>query len=75
MAMLLSWAAWNALIAGVLAVLAYGLTRVYRNPHVAHAMWVIVLIKLVTPPIVPIPTGFLNLKKEAQSSSVMAGIS
>jgi beta-lactamase regulating signal transducer with metallopeptidase domain len=40
----------NVVLASGLALIAFGLTRVWRNPHVAHALWLLVLIKLVTPP-------------------------
>ena len=45
----------NVLLAGGLALLTTALTRPWRNPHLAHALWLLVLIKLVTPPFVEIP--------------------
>jgi beta-lactamase regulating signal transducer with metallopeptidase domain len=44
--------------AGAAAVLAIGVaivTRVWRNPHLAHALWLIVLLRLVAPPLFQIP--------------------
>ncbi|MBC8872613.1 MAG: M56 family metallopeptidase [Planctomycetes bacterium] len=41
----------NVLLATALALVVIGLTRVWRNRHVAHLLWVIVLAKLVTPPL------------------------
>ena len=45
----------NVAVAGALALLALGVTRIWRDPHLAHALWLLVLLKLVTPPIVPAP--------------------
>jgi beta-lactamase regulating signal transducer with metallopeptidase domain len=45
----------NIAVAGALALLAIVITRVWRNPHLAHALWLLVLLKLVTPPIVQAP--------------------
>src|SRR5262245_26461016 len=47
----------NLVIAGALAVVAAVVTRQSRNPHLAHALWLLVLIKLVTPPLwlLPVP--------------------
>jgi beta-lactamase regulating signal transducer with metallopeptidase domain len=48
----------NAGLATVLAVLAAGLGRVCRRPALAHALWVLVLIKLITPPLLAVPVGW-----------------
>src|SRR5258708_25654023 len=45
----------NALLATALAVLAAACSRVCRRPALRHALWVLVLLKLVTPPFVPVP--------------------
>ena len=45
----------NITIAAVLAVAALAITRVWRDPHLAHALWLLVLLKLVTPPLVLVP--------------------
>lgn len=52
----------NVAVAGALALLAFVVTRVWRNPHLAHALWLLVLMKLVTPPIVqaPVPQWLLT---------------
>jgi beta-lactamase regulating signal transducer with metallopeptidase domain len=44
---------WNAAAAAVLAVAAAAASRVARRPALAHALWLLVLLKLVTPPVVP----------------------
>ena len=41
----------NALLATILASLAFLATRRLRRPAIAHALWLIVLLKLVTPPV------------------------
>ena len=42
----------NALVALVLAVVALVVGLVCRRPAVVHALWLLVLLKLVTPPLV-----------------------
>jgi beta-lactamase regulating signal transducer with metallopeptidase domain len=44
-------AAQNTVVAFVLALCVYGVTRVWRNPPIAHVLWLLVLIKLVAPPV------------------------
>ncbi|HVX14989.1 MAG TPA: M56 family metallopeptidase [Pirellulales bacterium] len=44
-------AAQNTVVAFALAILVYGLTRKLRNPPLAHALWLLVLLKLVAPPV------------------------
>lgn len=41
----------NVIVASVLAILVLALARVWKNPHVAHMLWLLVLAKLVTPPL------------------------
>ena len=45
----------NTVVAGGIAFFAVALTKAWKNPHVAHMLWLLVLLKLVTPPIVQIP--------------------
>jgi beta-lactamase regulating signal transducer with metallopeptidase domain len=47
----------NAAVAAVLAVLALGVRCTCRSPAVRHLAWLLVLLKLVTPPlfIIPLP--------------------
>ena len=42
----------NAAGAAVLALVVLGVTRFWRNPHLAHVLWLLVLVKLATPPLV-----------------------
>src|SRR6187397_498940 len=45
----------NAAAAGLIAVVAFALSRLVRRPAVAHALWLLALLKLVTPPVVSLP--------------------
>ncbi|HJT34535.1 MAG TPA: M56 family metallopeptidase [Pirellulales bacterium] len=51
---LFDFAAHNTVASVVLAILVYIVTRVWRSPPFAHLLWLLVLLKLVTPPIVRI---------------------
>ncbi|MFH1918372.1 MAG: M56 family metallopeptidase, partial [Planctomycetota bacterium] len=42
-------------MATALALLVFPLTRVCRKPALSHCLWILVLVKLVTPPIVSVP--------------------
>jgi beta-lactamase regulating signal transducer with metallopeptidase domain len=48
---LLVFFARNTAAALILAVFVYGVTRVWRNPPVVHVLWLLVLLKLVAPPL------------------------
>ena len=45
----------NTIIAAALAFLVAGITQVWRNPYLAHALWLLVLVKLVTPSVLTVP--------------------
>jgi bla regulator protein BlaR1 len=45
----------NLAVAAVLALVAAAVGRCCRRPAVTHALWVLVLVKLVTPPVIAIP--------------------
>jgi bla regulator protein BlaR1 len=45
----------NLLVASVLGFVAWRVSRRGRHPALAHALWVLVLVKLVTPPVVDLP--------------------
>ncbi len=44
----------NAVVAGVLALLVVAVGRWYRRPAFVHGLWLLVLLKLVTPPVWPV---------------------
>src|SRR5436190_6129454 len=48
----------NAILVLPLALLALAAARWSRRPALAHLLWVLVLIKLVTPPIIDVPLGW-----------------
>jgi WD40 repeat protein/beta-lactamase regulating signal transducer with metallopeptidase domain len=49
----------NALLAGLLATVALLVGRYSRRPALIHSLWLLVLLKLVTPPLVPLPIPWL----------------
>jgi beta-lactamase regulating signal transducer with metallopeptidase domain/archaellum component FlaC len=63
----------NAVVVVVLAVMVAITGRVCRRPALIHGLWLIVMLKLVTPPVVPVslPVSLpveLNLASETWSS-------
>lgn len=50
----------NAVTATLLAVLVACVVRIWRRPTVAHVLWLLVLLKLVTPPFVLVPLPWLS---------------
>lgn len=42
----------NAAIMAILAIVVWCVTHVWKNPPIAHLLWLLVLAKLVTPPLV-----------------------
>lgn len=55
MAWLISIAISNAIVASLLGVIAYVICRNTKSKALAHTVWVLVLVKLVTPPLVDVP--------------------
>ena len=51
----LSWIVSNVFLALLLALAAWCIQRWLRRPAIAHCLWVLVLVKLVTPPLVSVP--------------------
>lgn len=58
----LRFAASNAVTATILAVFVAFITRFCRRPAVRHALWLLVLLKLVAPPLLPIPITWPQLE-------------
>ncbi len=52
---LLEIALSNAIVASLLAVFAFAVGRMCRRPALTHSLWLLVLLKLLTPPIIQIP--------------------
>ena len=47
----------NALVALLIAILAVVACKIWRQPTVAHTLWLLVLVKLITPPLFTVPCG------------------
>src|SRR5262249_8805325 len=45
----------NAVMATLLAVLAAVVSQLCRRPALVHSLWLLVLLKLITPPLLPVP--------------------
>lgn len=63
----------NAAVAAVLALLALAIGATCRSPAVRHAAWVVVLLKLVTPPLFSIPLTVLPASWAAEPAEPSAG--
>lgn len=72
---LFDFAAQNTVAAVVLAILVYIVTRVWRSPPVAHLLWLLVLVKLVTPPIVRVDWSNLRPPAARAPSGMNAHVS
>jgi beta-lactamase regulating signal transducer with metallopeptidase domain len=62
----------NALVGGVAAGLAWVAGRLLRRPAVAHALWLVVLLKLITPPIWTVPLFHLPRAQRPVTAMVSA---
>lgn len=67
MVQIAEWAVVNALTVVVLAPLVWGLARVVPWPAARHGLWLVLLLKLVTPPLVPVPTSLPSEWQQAES--------
>src|SRR5262245_61076457 len=69
---------WNVVLATMLALLVWPLSRskrVRRRPGLLHALWLLVLAKLVTPPVIPLPVlpGLGTAAADARAEMESAG--
>jgi WD40 repeat protein len=69
MASLLEIGLANAVCAAALAVLALAVGRWLRRPAVLHALWLLVLVKLITPPLFPLPLRVLPARQETAAAA------
>jgi beta-lactamase regulating signal transducer with metallopeptidase domain len=67
------FAAHNSVVAFILALVLIGVTRFWRNPPVAHLLWLLILLKLVAPPIVPIEWRMPGLSPASRPSERVRG--
>jgi bla regulator protein BlaR1 len=58
MSWLLAFGLKNAILALPLAALALAASRWLKRPALAHLLWAIVLVKLITPPLIEVPVGW-----------------
>ncbi len=66
--LLLTFGASNLLLAFGLALIAWVVHRSGKWPMVAHVLWLVVLVKLLTPPIVSIPVVTLPTATDAATT-------
>lgn len=70
------FAAHNTVVAFVVAFFVYGLARMWRNPPVAHLLWLVVLLKLVAPPVMRVEWSALRLPDATPArDQLIAGVS
>jgi beta-lactamase regulating signal transducer with metallopeptidase domain len=59
----------NALVATLLAIVALLVGLVCRRPAILHALWLLVLLKLVTPPLIPVRVAWPQPQPAAQAQT------
>ena len=62
----------NACFALLLAVIALVVGATSKRPHLAHLLWMLVLVKLVTPPVFNVPVEFSASRSEIVSAEPRA---
>src|SRR6185436_7281946 len=66
-----AWMISNTVAAGCLALLVAGVCRWRRfGPAVTHALWLVVLVKLVTPPVLDLPLPWPSLPRFSSAGPV-----
>lgn len=68
---------WQGLQVAMLAASVWGIVRIFAKdrPHLAHTLWALVLIKCVTPPLVPSPISpFSWMLAERQQKEPIAEV-
>ena len=59
----------NVIVAGLLAAAIFALSRVYKKkPALIHSLWLLVLLKLITPPLFTVPVDIPAWKEPAAQS-------
>ena len=64
----------NALTAAVMAIVVLAVGRISRPPALTHSLWLVVMLKLVTPPLVPVPLPVANIFSAIGSSPAVAHV-
>src|SRR5688500_9561419 len=62
----------NSVVAGVLGLLAAVAMRVFRRPAMAHALWLVALVKLITPPIWTVSVPWIAVSSEQAAPATRA---
>ncbi|MDB5293033.1 MAG: antirepressor regulating drug resistance protein [Phycisphaerales bacterium] len=60
----------NAIVAGVAAPFVWAISRFARRPALTHALWLVVLLKLVTPPVWTIPVHVVPRESAAKRAVI-----
>jgi len=71
---LLDTAISNAFVAGLLGLAAWLVGLVCRRPAVLHALWLLVLLKLITPPLVPVPVSWATAARPAPPAAAVPAV-
>ena len=62
----------NVFVALILALVAALVGRLIKRPQIAHMIWLLVLVKLITPPVVTIP--LISVPEQFDNSIIASGI-
>lgn len=74
MAFLFEVGVTNALLTAILAIVVFAITRVWTNPHLGRFLWLVVLLKMVTPPLLNVPIPFRWDWNQSEVSTPSSGI-
>ena len=74
MHVLLEIGASNAVMATLLALLTATVGYVVRRPALEHCLWVLVFVKLLTPPLLPVPIATKQAAGEATAEVLAAAV-
>jgi len=72
---LIAWLGWNLVVCVPFGILVWCLTRIPKiraQPAICHGLWLIVLLKMVMPPFIPMPLIPERLKISADQFSTVA---
>ena len=58
----------NLFVASIIAIIALLLERTGRHRTIVHALWIVVLVKLITPPIIELPLIPIERSVDAKST-------
>jgi bla regulator protein BlaR1 len=61
----------NAIVAAIAAPVVWGFGRLARRPALTHALWLVVLLKLVTPPVWTIPVRALPARPASMRTVIV----